>query len=299
MFPGTVPLSVALPVAAALTLLAALLLALWLRASGRLRRLRADRTRAGASVGRLELALAEQGGRLRIVRELQELAVHRVATMVAQAEGAGYAGASDPQAAVRAAAGIAETGRATLADLRRVGALVRDGDAEAGLHPHLGSVLDLFTMMRDAGLDVSFEESGDAYDLDPSAQLAVHRILQEALANSLRYGGEGTQVRVAFAWTGAGLAVRIDDNGIRNAVLRRGLGEDETAAELAYGLEEDLRALTQEFDGAGLNEMRARTEVFGGSLTATEVPGVGFSHAATFPSIRYHNGVHGVDLSRR
>ena len=45
--------------------------------------------------------------------------------------------------------------------------------------------------------------------------------------------------------------------------------------------------------------MRARTEVFGGALTTTEVPGVGFTVAATFPTLRFHNGVHGVDLGVR
>jgi hypothetical protein len=82
-------------------------------------------------------------------------------------------------------------------------------------------------------------------------------------------------------------------------VLRRGLGPDETAEELAYTVEEDLKALTQEITGRGITEMRARAELFGGTVTATEVPGVGFSIAATFPTIRFHNGVHGVDLTRR
>jgi signal transduction histidine kinase len=82
-------------------------------------------------------------------------------------------------------------------------------------------------------------------------------------------------------------------------VRARNLSPEDEAAALTYGMADDLRALTQEIAGAGLNEMRARAAVFGGTVTATEVPGVGFSIAATFPTIRHHNGVHGVDLSRR
>jgi signal transduction histidine kinase len=202
-------------------------------------------------------------------------------------------------AAVRAAQSIAELGRSTLADMRRVMTLVRESEAEAAQQPRLKSTRELLKVMRDAGLQIQFEETGVAYELNAAAELAVYRILQEALSNCLRYGGDGTEVRVSFGWTASGLAVRVDDNGFRNAVLRRGLSSEQADEELRYSVEDDVRALTQEITGAGIAEMRARAELFGGMVTATEVPGVGFSIAATFPSIRFHNGVHGVDLSRR
>ncbi|WP_375388599.1 sensor histidine kinase [uncultured Amnibacterium sp.] len=266
------------------------------------RRLRAERRRNAErdrELARLRLAVADQGGRLRIIRELHDVAVHRVSGIVAQADGARYAGGTDPSAAVRAAHTIAETGRTTLADMRRVMTLVRESEAEAGPQPRLTTTRELFKTMRDAGLHVVVVEHGEAYDLNSGAELAVYRILQEALSNSLKHGGDGTEVQVVFSWTAVGLAVQIDDNGFRNAVLLRGLSPDDTAAELAYGVEDDLRSLTQVLAGPGIQEMRARTELFGGTLTATETPGVGFSISATFPSIRFHNGVHGVDLSRR
>jgi signal transduction histidine kinase len=282
-----------------LAVLAVVFLALWLRSSAKLRRSRRELADDDSEFARLELSVADQSGRLRIIRELHDLAVHRVSAMIAQADGARYAGASDPTAAVRAASAIAETGRATLADMRRVMTLVRESEAEALPQPRLKSTRELLKVMRDAGLQVQFEETGEPYDLNSGAELAVYRILQEALSNCLRYGGDGTEVRVAFTWTANGLAVRVDDNGFRNAVLRRGLGPEETAEELAYTVEEDLKALTQEITGRGITEMRARAELFGGTVTATEVPGVGFSISATFPTIRFHNGVHGVDLTRR
>ena len=285
--------------AAVLVVLLVLFLVLWLRASAKLRRMRREQAVDDQEFARLELSVADQSGRLRIIRELHDLAVHRVSAMIAQADGARYAGASDPSAAVRAAQVIADTGRETLADMRRVMTLVRETEAEALPQPRLKSTRDLLKVMRDAGLEVQFEEGGEPYELNSGAELAVYRILQEALTNCLKYGGDGTEVRVAFTWTANGLAVRVDDNGFRNAVLRRGLGAEETAEQLAYTVEEDLKALTQEITGPGISDMRARAELFGGTVTATEVPGVGFSIAATFPTIRFHNGVHGVDLSRR
>lgn len=295
----SLPQTVWLAIAGGLLVVAVVLLVLWTTA---LRRLRAERRAAGERAqhaAHLQVAVADQGGRLRIIRELHDVAVHRVSAMIAQADGARYAGATDPTAAVRAAQAIAETGRTTLADMRRVMTLVRETEAEAGPQPRLRSTRELFKTMRDAGLNVVVEEHGEPYDLDSSAELAIYRILQEALSNSLKYGGDGTEVRVGFTWTSSGIAVKVDDDGFRNAVLQRGLSGDEAAAELAYGVEEDLRSLTQQLAGPGIQEMRARAELFGGTLTASETPGVGFSISATFPSIRFHNGVHGVDLSRR
>jgi signal transduction histidine kinase len=288
-----------LAVSGGLLLVVVVLLVLWIVA---VKRLRAERRAAAAreqQAAHLRVAVADQGGRLRIIRELHDVAVHRVSAIVAQADGARYAGGTDPFAAVRAAQTIADTGRTTLADIRRVMTLVREIEADTAPQPTLRSTRELFATMRQAGLSIEVEEHGDPYELNSGAELAIHRILQEALANSLQHGGDGTEVRVGFTWTDAGLAVRADDNGFRNAILRRGLSPDDVAAALSYGVEDDLRSLTEVPTGAGIHEMRARAELFGGTLTASETPGVGFSISATFPSIRFHNGVHGVDLARR
>src|ERR1700761_1258024 len=112
----TLPQTTWLVVAGGLLVVAVVLLVLWLATA---RRLRAERREAAADdryTAQLQVSVADQGGRLRIIRELHDVAVHRVSAIVAQADGARYAGASDPTAAVRAAQTIAETGRATLAD---------------------------------------------------------------------------------------------------------------------------------------------------------------------------------------
>jgi signal transduction histidine kinase len=286
-------------VAGVLLVLTVVLLLLWLRSARTVRRLRAERRATDADAARLELTIADLAGRLRIIRELLDVGVRQVSSMVSHAEGAAYAASGDPDAAARTARGIVETGRSALADMRRVLTLVRESDVDDLPQPQLRSARELLDVMRDLGLRIRFEETGEPYELSSAAELAVYRTLQEALANCLQYGGPGTEAHVAFTWTPSGLAVRVDDDGLRSAVRARNLSPEEEAAELAYGMADDLRALTQEITGAGLNEMRARAAVFGGTVTATEVPGVGFSIAATFPTIRHHNGVHGVDLSRR
>lgn len=287
-----------LAIGAAALLLALVFLVFWLRARSALQRLDFDRSLARQTVSGLQLSVSEQGGRLRIIRELHDTTLHQLSTIIEQAEGARYAGSTDPGAAVRAAEAIATAGRSALADMRRVSTLVRESEADALPQPRVKSTRDLFKVMRDAGLRITFEETGEPWDLQPAAELAVYRILQEALSNSLKYGGGGTDVRVAYTWTEQGLQLRIDDNGFRNAAARKGLDPNEVAREAGFTPDDDLRTLTEDIVGPGIGEMRERAELFGGVVNASTVLGVGFSVSVVFPALRFHNGVHGVNLQR-
>ena len=283
-------------VAGALVVVTLVLLVLWRRARRDAHRVEFDRATADRERLDLELTLAEQTSRLRIVRELHELVVHSVSVIISNADGARYAAAQDPGVAARSATVIAETARNTLADVRRVMALAREGEAAAGPQPRLATVRDLFSVMRDAGLDVEFRELGERIDLKQGAELAVYRILQEALANALRHGGPGTSAIVTFTWNDTGLEVVVADDGARATARRDGLDPDEVARELATTQQDDLAALTQAPTGRGITEMRERAELYGGMLTTVVTPGVGFAVTAIFPALRGHNGIHGVKL---
>ena len=237
---------------------AVVLLVAWLRARSARKRQTLDRVSAERERINLELSLAEQTGRLRIIREMHEVAVLSVAGIIAAAEGARYAAAADPAVAARSAGQIADLARTTLGDLRRVMTVVREGEADAAPQPRLKSARDLFKVMRDAGLVVAFEEIGERYRLAPGAELAVYRILQEALSNSLKYGGEGTEARVVFTWTADGLQLKVDDDGARAQLKRRGLDPNDPANQHSYSIEEDLSALTGVVEGVGITEMRER-----------------------------------------
>jgi signal transduction histidine kinase len=202
----------------------------------------------------------------------------------------------DPAVAARSAGVIADTARATLADLRRVMALSREGEAAAGPQPGLASVDDLFTAMTDAGLAVEFRESGDPINLKQGAELAIYRILQQSLENSLTHGGPGTNALVSFTWHPTGLEVLVDDDGARATARREGLDPDEVARARAKSQDEDLAALTRPVVGRGITEMRERAELYGGVFNAIVNPGVGFTVTAIFPALQEHNGIDGVKL---
>lgn len=285
--------------AALLLALSVVLLVAWLRARARARRTTFDRAAAERQRIDLELGLAEQTGRLRIIRESHEVSVHALSVIISQADGARYAASADPSAAARAAVVIAESARVTLGDLRRVMGLAREGEASVAPQPRprLTSTRELFAVMRESGLEVEFDETGESFDLQQGAELAIYRILQEALTNALSFGGPGAEARVSFTWGAEGLHVKVSDDGIRASARREGLDPNDASA-VGYTIDDDLKALTDEPAGRGISEMRSRAELYGGILTASTVPGVGFSLSVVFPALRFHNGVHGVKLDR-
>lgn len=266
--------------AGVLAIVVLVLLVLWLRARRVARTLEFDRGAAERARLELELALAEQTDRLRIVRELHELVVNSVSTLISHADGARYAAKQDPDAAARSAAVIADSARTTLADLRRVMVLAREGEAAAGPHPGLDALDELFDAVRDSGLVIEFREIGDRFPLKDGAELAVFRILQEALGNALAHGGEGTEVVVTLSWHDDGLDLSVADDGERAAARREGREVEETTADA------ELAALTRPPTGRGITEMRERTELYGGVFSATPTPGVGFTVGAAFPALR-------------
>lgn len=264
----------------------------------RRRRRRDQHTREEREWDRIdrELHLAEQAGRFRIIGELGDVAIAAVSRVVAQAEGTRYAVGSDRETAMRSASAIETSARDALADLRRLQNAVAEGVRESAPVPSLHSAGDLFRVMREAGLQVTSTETGERYELRQGAELVVFRILQTSLGNALDHGGPGTHANVAFAWTGDGLQVTVEDDGIRAAARRAGLDREGVDKATVYGADDDLRAVTEFVEGPDINELRERVALYGGVLDARSVPGVGFSLSVVFPALRHHNGVHGVPL---
>ena len=112
--------------------------------------------------------------------------------------------------------------------------------------------------MRAAGLSVRREESGEPLLVGTGQQLAVYRIVQEALTNALRHGDKTRDVVVRFDWTPEILHVTV-----RN-IIRIATGEIPSRA------------------GHGLDGMRERAILTGGTLVA-ESKGDEFIVTAVLP----------------
>ncbi|TPW76116.1 sensor histidine kinase [Schumannella soli] len=272
------------------------LLVLWLVARGAARRHRAAAQQARADRVEFELTLAEQTDRLRIAGELDDLAAAALTDVIAAADRIRRIAGTDAGSTVRAADALVDSARRALADLRRGSTLARDGAADAaelGSTPGLADLDRLVEALAGNGLTATLASTGEPFPLTPAADLALLRIVQQALENAATHGGPGTTAAVTVRWSTDGLQLQIDDDGERAAALRDGR---DPQAPAEYTADDDRAALTDTPWGRGITEMRERSELFGGVFSAHRTPGVGFTVSAAFPDLRHHNGVHGVPL---
>jgi len=187
--------------------------------------------------------IAEQQ-RVRIARDMHDVVAHSLAVVIAQADGARYAAAADPAAASDALATISTTARAALTDVRLLLTQLRHSQGE-GPQPTLADLAQLFDRVRAAGVHLDVRVDPPPPGEPPAAiQLAVYRIMQEALTNALRHGVD-PRVRVHLGW----FADRVELS-VRNA-------RSTAAAGAAIGT-----------GGHGLIGMRERAQLVGGRLTA-------------------------------
>ena len=214
--------------------------------------LRARRTRA-AQLQAESLAVEEQE-RVRIARDMHDIVAHSLAVVIAQADGARYAAAVKPEMATEALGTIAQTARGALSDVRMLLTQLRHRQGD-GPQPTLADLEALFAQVRQAGIEPRVTVDPMPPGEPPGAiQLAVYRILQEALTNAIRHGDGAVDVHLAW------LSDRVDID-VRNTVSRE--------AVVGQG-------------GHGVIGMRERAQLAGGSLQA-ERRGTQFVVHASLP----------------
>lgn len=163
------------------------------------------------------VAVAEE--RTRIAREVHDVVSHNVSVMTALADGAGYALRSDADRtqAQQAVAAIATTGRRALAEMHRLLGVLRsdgeDGDPSRHPTPGLSELPALVEQVRAAGLPTTLTVTGLPVHLGTTAQLAVYRLVQEALTNTRRHAPDAGHAEVQLVWADGGLTVRVRDDG--------------------------------------------------------------------------------------
>lgn len=242
---------------------------------------------ATPSVSPTESALraAELSDRLRMIHEQHAIVARGLAEIVTRSEGSAFQSLENKSALQRHSRALVHTARQALNDMRRAMDIAQQGYGTFDEWPALDSISELFAEAEDNGLIVNFEESGERFAMSQSAELTVFRIVTEAIANSQKHGGVGTEVDVMFTWGPHGLSLTINDDGER-AAHRRAAESGETPPE-PVTIESDQEALIEVTTGRGLLEMTSRAEAFDGVVHTQRVPGVGFTVSASFPMLRY------------
>jgi signal transduction histidine kinase len=226
---------------------------------------RAEEARAEAAA-RARAAVDDE--RRRIARELHDVVAHHVSVITLQAGAlrAQLRASGADEATIETAEGIRRTGQDAMTELRRLLGVLHHADptSERSPQPDLTALDALVERMRATGMPVDLTLEGPADEVTAGMALTVHRIVQEALTNTLRHAGPvPTTVHVTIR--PADLEVVVRDLGP------------------AHPDPPPYPAGDSELTGRGLIGMRERAAIFGGHVRAEPHPDGGFEVRATLP----------------
>ncbi|WP_399892598.1 sensor histidine kinase [Streptomyces sp. BBFR51] len=243
---------------------AVFMLAGWLVATVALGAMRHDRLAYAEEQARLR-ATRE---RLRIARELHDVAGHTMSMIHVQASSTLHRLGKNPGLAEEALAAIKQNSKDGLRELRATLGVLRQVDEEAPTTPApgLSRIDELVSTASLAGLDVRVEHTGPRAPLPAAVDLAAYRIVQESLTNAVRHSG-ARHVVVGVRHGRRVLALSVTDDGPRPA--RPGYG-------------------------SGIAGMTERARALGGTLSAEPGPTGGFTVRARLPLPDHHEQIGGA-----
>jgi signal transduction histidine kinase len=189
--------------------------------------------------------------RARIAREMHDIVAHNLTVMIALADGATYAMGTSPERALEATQRVSDTGRQALVEMRRLLGVLRDESSFSPLEPQptLDRLDELLARVHAAGIPVTMELEGNPHELADGVQLAVFRVAQEALTNTLKHAGRPTRAHLALRCNAGDVELEVTDTG--TLVTPR----------------PEIRSV-----GRGLHGMRERAVAYGGKLEAGPAP---------------------------
>lgn len=212
----------------------------------------------------VERRVAEE--KVLIARELHDVLAHGLTVANVQASVAAHLidqlpSRDDPslEELSRTLHDLAETGRATLAELRAVLDVLNGGEADpTEPAPHLGELPRLVEMAEAAQVQVEVEAAGLPDELPSTVSVTAYRIIQESLTNVIRHS------------TATHASVRLDHDGRR---LRIAVVDDGPARP----------GPTMGSTGLGIVGMTGRATAVGGELSAGPTQSGGFEVRACLP----------------
>jgi signal transduction histidine kinase len=196
-----------------------------------------------------QVQLGAAAERARIAREMHDVVSHNLTVMIALADGATYALDASPDRAAAAIERVSATGRQALLEMRRLLGVLRDDTVTELLEPQPGleRLDELLARVGAAGIPVNVDLDGDPQALAPGVQLAVFRVAQEALTNTLKHAARPTTARLALHCHAGEVELDVTNTG------------EASASGAAF-------AAPANGGGRGLRGMRERAAAYGGDL---------------------------------
>jgi signal transduction histidine kinase len=196
--------------------------------------------------------------RVGLARELHDIVAHHVSAIAVQAQAGRAMARQRPEAGLEALAAIEGEASRTLAEMRAMVRVLRDG-APTEYAPQPG-VADLASLARRDPVPVVDVELPDHLDqLPPQVDTAVYRLAQEAVTNALRHARNASRVEIRVVEGAGRLRLRVADDGRIDPARPAGRG-------------------------FGLLGMAERVQLLGGTLRAGPAPEGGWTVEAELPT---------------
>ena len=203
--------------------------------------------------------------RARIARELHDAVAHTVSVMTIQTGGVRRRLDADPERVRErnVLLDVERLGREAVEELHRAVGLLRSGsqvDGDASLTPpRLADIDQLVAGVRAAGIPVDVKVEGAPRPLPGGLDLVAYRVVQEALTNTLKHAGPArAQVVVSYG-----------DTDVTISVVDTGRGSDDS--------------INAAGSGFGLELMRERAALYGGTVKAGRDPSGGYAVRVRLP----------------
>lgn len=207
--------------------------------------------------------------RARIARELHDVVAHSVSAMVIQAAAAKRSLDQSPDQAAEALGNIESLGRRAMDELRgtlgvlRASETLPDGESATATTAPQPTLTDVLSLVDEAtDLPITATITPELADVPPAVGLAGYRIVQEALTNVRRHGGDVTAVDVRLDRRDDVLHLEVLDDG-------RGAAADHSGE-----------------PGYGIRGMTERVEAIGGFVVSERRIGGGWQVYAELPMAR-------------
>ena len=218
----------------------------------------AERTREEEAARRVE----EE--RLRIAREVHDITAHSLSAVSIQTAAAERLIDRDPAAAREAVSLAHETAKEALEEIRAMIGVLKTGDSSAETTPTEGTarLMDLADYLQEAGVTTTLDVSGYNREATPAfIDIALFGIAREATTNIVRHA-HAKNASIDLVSDGARALLTVQDDG--DGLLGAADGASPTG-------------------GHGIDGMRERAKLLGGTLDAGPLPGGGFRVRASIP----------------
>lgn len=232
-----------------------------------------------------ELELERQTGaaqavaldRLSIARELHDVVAHHVSVMGIQAAAARRVLTHDAGAAAASLELIEQSARTAVDELRQLVHTLRTPEAE-GISSTVGisQLPTLVAECQSAGTPASFIVAGEPRPLPMLVDVALYRVVQEALTNVRKHAGRRASAEVRLRFSDTAVEVEVSDDGTRQTLARTA---DRASVEGIEGIAGGANS-----GGLGIRGMRERIGAVGGSVSAGRREHGGFIVRATVPN---------------